>query len=156
MNYINIDQHFLSAFYSLSKNVDFALTNTACSRTLQSNIFAKTKKFSKPFLSVHIGPRSNLLKKIPKISWHRHFKWMRFYSECRFFTLISPACKCYLIAPASVYFLLHSLCSLSVTQDGDARMRFESFFQAVHDESESCKKNAGNTRDFVFILIHLY
>ena len=32
-------------------------------------------------------------------------------------TLISPACKCYLIAPACVYFLLHSLsCSAGRTQ----------------------------------------
>ena len=30
-------------------------------RTLRSNIFAKTKKFVKPFLSVRVGPRSNLL-----------------------------------------------------------------------------------------------
>ena len=32
-------------------------------RTLQSNIFAKTKKFAKPFLFVHRGPRSSLLSK---------------------------------------------------------------------------------------------
>ena len=29
--------------------------------SLQLNIFAKTKKFVKPFLPVHTGPRSNLL-----------------------------------------------------------------------------------------------
>ena len=29
----------------------------------RSNIFAKTKKFAKPFLPVHMGPRSNLLSK---------------------------------------------------------------------------------------------
>ena len=29
----------------------------------RSNIFAKTKKFAKPFLHVHLGPRSNLLSK---------------------------------------------------------------------------------------------
>ena len=34
---------------------------TYCFLTLQSYIFAKTKHFGKPFLPVHIGPRSNLL-----------------------------------------------------------------------------------------------
>ena len=29
---------------------------------MQSNIFANTKKFAKSFLSVHMGPRSNLLR----------------------------------------------------------------------------------------------
>ena len=43
--------------------------------TLSENIFAKMKKFAKPFLSVHMGPRSNLLsKKSQKISWHCPFK----------------------------------------------------------------------------------
>ena len=28
-----------------------------------ANIFAKTKKFAKPFLPVHMVPRSNLLRK---------------------------------------------------------------------------------------------
>ena len=28
---------------------------------MQSNIITKTKNFAKPFLSVHMGPRSNLL-----------------------------------------------------------------------------------------------
>ena len=32
-------------------------------QTLGSNIIAKTKKFAKPFLSVHMGPKSNLLSK---------------------------------------------------------------------------------------------
>ena len=31
--------------------------------TFFANIFAKTKMFAKPFLPVHIGPRSNLLSK---------------------------------------------------------------------------------------------
>ena len=32
-------------------------------QTLRSNIFAKTKNFAKPFLPVHMGPRSNILSK---------------------------------------------------------------------------------------------
>ena len=31
--------------------------------TFFGNIFSKTKKFAKPFLPVHMGPRSNLLSK---------------------------------------------------------------------------------------------
>ena len=39
----------------LKKNLDF--------RILRSNIFAKTKKFAKPFLPNHMGPRPNVLSK---------------------------------------------------------------------------------------------
>ena len=38
---------------------------------------AKTKKFAKPFMPVHVGPRTNLLskKQWSKILWHCLFKW---------------------------------------------------------------------------------
>ena len=57
-------------------------TNTAWSRvfrTLQSNIFAKTKKFVKPFLFVLIRPRPNLFSiKMPK----NEMKWKRKKKIC--------------------------------------------------------------------------
>ena len=40
--------------------VDYADTRFC---TLKSNIFAKTKKFAKPFLPIHLGPRQSLLNK---------------------------------------------------------------------------------------------
>ena len=55
-------------------------------RTLRWNIFAKTKKFAKPFSPVQTGPQSNLLsKKWSIISWH-----------CRFKAVI-PGCKAALV-----------------------------------------------------------
>ena len=54
--------------------------------TLRWNIFAKTKKFAKPFSPVQTGPQSNLLsKKWSIISWH-----------CRFKAVI-PGCKAALV-----------------------------------------------------------
>ena len=40
----------------------FFFLSESCCCALRSNIFAKTKKFAKPFLPVRLGPRSNLLR----------------------------------------------------------------------------------------------
>ena len=38
-------------------------TRTRDFQTLRPNIFPKTKKFAKPFVPVHLGPRWNILSK---------------------------------------------------------------------------------------------
>ena len=54
-------------------------------KNVWSNIFAKTKKFVKPFSPVHTEPRSNLLikQKKSKISWHCPFKGVLKWNQIR-------------------------------------------------------------------------
>ena len=63
VNYFNIDQHFFLAYLKVSTPRWLTLRGVETFQTLGSNIIAKTKKFAKPFLSVHMGPKSNLLSK---------------------------------------------------------------------------------------------